>query len=112
MTTRKGILSKFECDDVGEMQEYVGCKVERKPGYIKLTQPVLIQSLNDEFDLPDGKAPKTPAEPNTILPFIEEHDQMNGNIKTYFRSGVGKMIHLEDDPDMNAGIQHETCHGT
>jgi hypothetical protein len=58
LMTRAGILSHFECDDVGEMNEYVGCQVERQPGYIKLTQPVLIQSLHDEFELPEGSLPE------------------------------------------------------
>ena len=53
----------FDCDDVGEMKEYVGCKIERdvKGGSLKLTQPVLIQSFEDEFDLP-GRQYDTPAE--------------------------------------------------
>jgi hypothetical protein len=36
---------------VRELQEYAGCKVERSvdDGYLKMTQPVLIKSLMDEF---------------------------------------------------------------
>jgi Reverse transcriptase (RNA-dependent DNA polymerase) len=91
---RRGILSHFECDDVGEMKEYVGCKVDRTPGCIKLTQPVLVKSLEDEFELPNGRAPRVPAEPNTVLPFIEDDNMMPSNHMTYYRSGVGKMINL------------------
>jgi hypothetical protein len=94
MNVRAGILTKFECDDVGEMTEYVGCKVERKPHCIQLTQPVLIQSLEDEFEIPEGRAPRTPADPNTVLPFIENDDMMPSKHMTYYRSGVGKLIHL------------------
>jgi hypothetical protein len=45
------------------MDEYVGCKVERDyvEGSIKLTQPVMLQSFADEFDLPEGPSPNTPA---------------------------------------------------
>ena len=34
---------------------------------MKLTQPVLLQSFEDEFKLPDGETPRTPTEPGTIL---------------------------------------------
>jgi hypothetical protein len=70
LKVRDGILSQFECDDVGEMAEYVGCKFERQQGFIRLMQPVLIQTLSNEFKLPDGHAPRTPAEPNSVLPFL------------------------------------------
>jgi hypothetical protein len=43
--------SRFECDDLGELNEYVGCKIDRDEDYIKFTQPVLIQSYEDEFEL-------------------------------------------------------------
>jgi hypothetical protein len=76
------------------MQEYVGCKIERQPGYIKLTQPVLVQSFEDEYDLPEGKAPRTPVKPNSVLPFVEQNDVMPAKQVTYYRSGVGKLIHL------------------
>eukprot|EP00957_Ditylum_brightwellii_P084520 6426594-Ditylum_brightwellii.AAC.1 len=60
----------FECDNLVVMDEYVGCKVEHnaKEGYMKLTQPVLLQSFVDEFDLKDGgHVPKTPAETGQVL---------------------------------------------
>jgi len=52
MEVKEAIMQHFKIDDVGEMKEYVGCKVECKNGTIKLTQPVLLQSFIDEFDLP------------------------------------------------------------
>jgi Reverse transcriptase (RNA-dependent DNA polymerase) len=41
--TQAALLTHFECDDVGVMQEYVGCKVDRDHDSIKITQPVLIK---------------------------------------------------------------------
>ena len=40
-------LKRFDCDDVGDVKEYVGCKLERddKERSFKFTQPVLLQSF-------------------------------------------------------------------
>ena len=56
------MMTKFECDEVEELQEYVGCKVEynKNEKWLKLTQLVLLQSYSDKFDLPDGRKPNTP----------------------------------------------------
>ena len=45
----------FDCEDVGELKEYVGCKIDRnwERKEIKITQPVLLQSYKDEFKLPN-----------------------------------------------------------
>ena len=34
---------------------------------MKPTQPVLVQKLEDEYDLPDGRSPKTPAVTSQVL---------------------------------------------
>jgi hypothetical protein len=46
------LLSLFNCKDVGEMKEYVGCRVkrDRENGWIRLTQPVKIQKFVDKYD--------------------------------------------------------------
>jgi hypothetical protein len=50
------------------MKEYIGCRVDRVDGNMKLTQPVLLQSLEDEFDQPPGtKTPTMPATPGEVL---------------------------------------------
>ena len=47
--------ARFDCDDIGEMFEYVGCKIDRDyvKRTVKFTQPVMVQSFRDEFDI-DG----------------------------------------------------------
>jgi Reverse transcriptase (RNA-dependent DNA polymerase) len=43
----------FDCNNVGELRKYVGCKVERneKEGMMKMTQSVLIKSFIDKFNI-------------------------------------------------------------
>eukprot|EP00957_Ditylum_brightwellii_P006476 491011-Ditylum_brightwellii.AAC.1 len=46
----------FECKELGEMDEYIGCK------------PVLLQSYKDEFELEGhGLTPRIPAEAGSVL---------------------------------------------
>ena len=39
----------YDTTDEGIMNEYVGCKIERTNQYMKVTQPVKVQRLIDEF---------------------------------------------------------------
>jgi hypothetical protein len=63
------MTDRFDCDIIGNMNEYVGCKLEqnKEKRWIKFTQPVLLQSYTDEFNLPDELQPTTPAEGGPIL---------------------------------------------
>ena len=56
MEAKQQMIERIDCDDVGEMKEYIGCKIDRKGGQLKLTQPVLLQSFIDEFHLPNDKS--------------------------------------------------------
>lgn len=89
----------FDCDDVGTMYEYVGCKIDRSEdtngiGEFKFTQPVMLQSFEDEFDLSDGTANDTPGEPGKTLPVATEEEMVEPGKLTYYRSGVGKLLHM------------------
>lgn len=87
----------FDCDDLGPLEEYVGCKIEydREKRQMKLTQPVLLQSLEDEFEIDHkGQVPKTPAPPGQVLPLVDTETIISPEEQTKFRSGVGKLIHL------------------
>ena len=54
------LMKRFECEDCGEMSEYLRCKIVRNGNELKFTQPVLLQSFSDEFKLPKRKF-NTPA---------------------------------------------------
>ena len=90
---RKAIKQHFDLDEIGELKEYVGCKIEynKEQGWMKLTQPVLIQSFDDEFDMPNREY-KTPAAPNSML--TEGTSVLDEAKHSEYRKGVGKLIHL------------------
>lgn len=89
----------FDCDDVGELKEYVGSKVTRdlEGRWIRLTQPVLMQSFQDEFDLPtDGAEPSTPAATGEVLRKVGEGDeQLSPKEQKVYRKGVGKLLFMQ-----------------
>ena len=93
---KQKLKTHFEIDEVGELKEYVGCKVEynKQEGWTKLTQPVLLQSFVDEFKIPNEKSPTTPAVANTVLTRDGESKALSDKEHADYRKGVGKLIHL------------------
>ena len=43
----KDFIGLWDCKDLGELKEYVGCKVDRTDTTIHLTQPIKIQRFLD-----------------------------------------------------------------
>jgi hypothetical protein len=79
------------------MNEYVGCKIEQnqEEGWLKLMQPVLLQSLEDEFGVTkEGKAVMISAALNTVLKEHAELEQVSDEMKTQYHKGIGKFLHL------------------
>ena len=76
---------RFECDDVGEVKEYVGCKIDRnaRERSIKITQPVLLQSFMDEFRT-GKRQPTTPAEAGTVTVHGDNETKVGGKEHTYY----------------------------
>ena len=88
---------QFDCDDGGKLNEYVGCKIEhnQEEGWLKLTQPVLLQSFEDEFRVTkEGKAVMTLAALNTVLKEHAELEQVSNEMKTQYCKGISKFLHL------------------
>ena len=101
----------FDCDDIGELQEYVGCKIvhNRKERSVKFTQPVLLQSFTDEFGI-GGSKHETPAPAGEILRKGEEKDFVSTDKMTKYRSGTGKLLHLTkwSRPDIQNAVRELT----
>ena len=95
MKAKDELTKLFDCDDTGGFDEYVGCKIDidRDNGTMKLTQPVLLQSYVDEFELPTYEY-ETPGEPGKVLTKVEDGQGVCQSVQTKFRSGVGKLLHM------------------
>jgi hypothetical protein len=95
VSEKKKMTGRLKCDDLGEMKEYVGCKIDykRESQSCKFTQPVLLQSLNDEFELPNEN-PTTPAAADTVLQQAAGDATLTPKRQSTYRSGVGKMLHV------------------
>ena len=62
---------------------------------MKLTQPVMVQSFQDEFELnAHGKYPMTPSEPGKLLSKGENKVTVSKEEQKTYISGVGKMLHM------------------
>ena len=66
------LTSVVKCDDVGELNKYIGCKIDynKIEGSIKILQPILIQNFEDEFNLPNLK-PNTLAILGSVLQLVK-----------------------------------------
>ena len=90
------MMSRFDCDEVGVLKEYIGCKLDwdKEQGTMKVTQPVLLQSLKDEFRVSEEQPPTTPAEPGSVLSMDEDTEVMKESDQKTYRSCVGKLLHM------------------
>ena len=107
--------SLFECDDIGDFEEYVGCQLIRKNNQLKLTQPVFIQSFTDEFEIEEEISKHlVPPEPGAVLTPVEnEKDAVITEIQTKFRSEIGKFLHLIrwSRPDICNAVRNQSRRG-
>ncbi len=93
LEAKKAMMERFECNDCGEIKEYVGCKIVQDGRELKLTQPVLLQSYTDEFELPACEF-ATPAVPGSVLKPVKNGKELSRSKQTKYRSGVGKLMHM------------------
>jgi hypothetical protein len=94
---KKQLTSKFDCDEIGNSDKYVGCKVDRNfdDKLIKLTQPMMLQSFVDEFPMClEGRASYTPATPGEHLVKGDDSSNVSGVLQAHYQTGVGKLLHM------------------
>jgi hypothetical protein len=66
-----------------------------REGWLRFTQPVLLQSFEDEFDLPIEKdKPNIPAEAGQVMTRAEDGENVAQELQSTYLSGVGKLLHM------------------
>jgi Reverse transcriptase (RNA-dependent DNA polymerase) len=88
------MMEYFECEDVGFVKEYIGCKVKmnEKERSVKFMQHFLVKSLVDEFGA-GSKHVNTPAPAGQCLQAGSAEDIIPENEKKKFQAGVGKLLY-------------------
>jgi hypothetical protein len=106
------LMSLFDCDDVGLVGEYISNKIEIGKNIMKLTQPVLLRSYVDEFDVDKGVATNLPAKAGQVLVKGDKQDVMEDVMKTKYQSGVGKLWYLANwsHPDVLNVVREVSRH--
>ena len=85
---RKKIASHIKIDDIGEIEEFVGCKIERNGNSVRLMQPIITQSFVDEFKIGSVKR-VMPGDPGTIIQKPAESDEkLPDKMQSKYRSGI------------------------
>jgi hypothetical protein len=81
-------------------------------GTMKLTQPVLLKSFIDEFDVKTSVETSLPAKAGQVLVKGDEKDVMSDAMKTKYRSGVGKLRYLAtwSRPDILNAVREVSRH--
>jgi len=106
--TKTHLKQRFDCTDVGELTEYVGCKIASTERGLKLTQPVILQSFADEFNIVP-KTYSTPAIPHQVLMDCGAI-QSDSKTQAQYRSGVGKLLYVArwSRPDIANAVRELT----
>jgi hypothetical protein len=88
-------IQRVDCEDCGRLEEYVGNKIKYLgEDAIWFTQPVLLQSFNDKFELPT-RCYYTPAQPGTVLRKTDEDAlTLSAKEQLTLRSGIGKLMYI------------------
>ena len=110
------MIKKFDCMEEGEIKEYIGCKVvcHWAEKSLKMTQPVLIQSFEDEFEIPEGCHLVTTAVPGSILMKYDPKKNLTLEIQLKYSSVLGKLLHLMQwiRQEVSNTVQELSCHMT
>ena len=86
----------FNCDNSGEVKEYIGTKVDvdKDTRTIRLTQLVLIKSFVDKFGVTENGKVTTPAAPGKVLKKCNPSQKLSHAQHKMYCKGVRKLVYL------------------
>eukprot|EP00957_Ditylum_brightwellii_P007110 539753-Ditylum_brightwellii.AAC.1 len=93
----KQMNSMLKCKELGELAEYVSCKIDynKDDGWMRLMQPILLQSYEDKFGRNEhGLMPHTPVEAGSVLEKEESKKTLGQQEHNKYQTGVGKLLHM------------------
>jgi hypothetical protein len=104
-------MERFDFKDCGDIKEYMGCKIVRTKKILKFTQPVLIQSYNDKFELPK-KSYGMPASGGLVFVAGKKEEALSPAMQKKYCSGTGKVMHemQYSKPETYSSVQYLSCH--
>ncbi len=113
MQVKADLMKQFECDNCGQLEEYVGNKINYVgDNTIQFAQTVLLQSYSDKLNL-EKKCHNTPAVPRTVLKKpADDGKVLSSQDQTILRSGIGKlMYHMQySHPDIAQAVRDLARH--
>ena len=75
-TTKMDLQARFQCEECGKLDKYFGSDITRMSDFpLKFTQPVILQSYNDGFDLQNQNFPP-PATPGDVRKKCKKEDAL------------------------------------
>jgi hypothetical protein len=89
----------------------MGCKIVRTKNSSKFTQPVLMQSYSNKFELPK-KSYRTPAPARSVLVVGKKEEALSPAMQKIYCSGTEKAMHAMQYSKTEAynAVQDLSCH--
>jgi hypothetical protein len=111
----------FKIEDQGELSDYLGIKIERKPdGTLEWTQPTLTQSILKDLKIDGEEIKGRQNKPNikavpalTTVPLTDHKDSADHDQKDFVhRYVIGKLLYLEKSarPDISCAVHQCARH--
>jgi hypothetical protein len=87
----KGMNSYFDCDEIGDLKEYVRWKIvkQERGNLLLITQPYIVRSFMDEFEIQDNMEIEVTATKRDSFSPIKNRDELNEEDQRLFDLALG-----------------------